>query len=500
MNQLFEQLNPYLERNMAFEAAMTLFEWDLETLAPTAGLEYTSKVIGILSDEYFKNIVNDQVKTLVDQLKRENDLSDQERAVVKELSDRLEKLKAVPPEEYKEYASLKAKSTAVWAKARKDQDYAAFAPVLEKVIFYEKRFANYRSEKGKDLYNILLSDYEKDFDIKTLDRFFGELKTYIIPLLKTVTAKNDAIDDSFLYASYDIVKQREFARFLAEYVGFDFERGILAESAHPFTTNLHNRDVRITTNYHEKNLASAIFSVIHEVGHGIYEMGIADDITQTIVGTGASMGIHESQSRFFENLIGRSKAFWKPIYGKLVALFPTQLEKVSLDEFVKGINKVRPGLIRIEADELTYCLHIMVRYEMEKMIIDGNIDIRELPGLWNDKYEEYLGVRPQNDAEGILQDIHWSQGSFGYFPSYALGTAFASQIYHHMNQEVDLNKVMESGVLKPVIEYLRTNLHQYGKTKSARELLTAVTGEDFNPHYYIEYLKEKYIRIYDIKV
>ena len=240
--------------------------------------------------------------------------------------------------------------------------------------------------------------------MKELDEFFAVVKAGVVPLLKESAKRSETIDDSFLTGPYTEEQQERAARFLAEYVGFDFGRGVMAVSAHPFTTNLHNHDVRITTHYNDR-IDSSIFSVIHESGHAIYELGIRDDLTQTPVGQGASMGMHESQSRFFENIIGRNRNFWEPIYGKIQEIFGEPLASVSLDAFLAAVNRTVPGLIRTEADELSYCLHVMVRYEIEKLMIEEDADIDSLPELWNQKYEEYLGVRPEDDGEGILQDI-----------------------------------------------------------------------------------------------
>ena len=239
-----------------------------------------------------------------------------------------------------------------------------------------------------------------------------------------------------------------------------------------------------------------MFSTIHEGGHALYEMHIDDAFTCTPAGTAMSMGIHESQSRLYENNIGRSRAFWEPLYPMLKETFPEQLRDVTLEHFVKGINQCVPGSIRTEADELTYCLHIMVRYEIEKMIFSQEIDVLDLPGVWNDKYEEYLGLRPQNDSEGILQDIHWAGGSFGYFPSYAIGTAIAAQIYDHLKKVMPLDQYLAEGTLTPVSDYLKEHLHRFGASKPTMQLISEMTGEPFNPDYYIQYLQEKYTKLY----
>ena len=333
--------------------------------------------------------------------------------------------------------------------------------------------------------------------MENLDRFFGVLKKELVPFLKKVMEEGKKVEDSFLKGDYPEKKQEELGRFLAEYVGFDFDRGVMAVSAHPFTTNLHNKDVRITTHYTDC-VDSSLFSVIHEAGHAIYELGIGDDLTLTPVGQGASMGMHESQSRFFENIIGRSRSFWVPIYARIQEMFPEQLGKVDLDHFVEAVNKVTPGLIRTEADELSYSLHVLIRYEIEKMLIEEDLDVEKLPQLWADKYEEYLGVRPENQAEGVLQDIHWSQGSFGYFPSYALGSAFGAQLYYHMKEIMDFDGLLREGKVDVIRDYLREHIHRYGKLKDSRQILKDVTGEDFNPEYYVRYLKEKYSAVYGL--
>ena len=403
----------------------------------------------------------------------------------------MEKLERIPADEYRRFAELTARATGIWADAREKRDFSLFAPVLKEIVDYQKRFASYQAKEGQKLYDVMLNNYEKDFGMKELDEFFRVVKEGIVPLLKESAKRSEQIDDSFLSAGYTEEQQEKAARFLAEYVGFDFNRGILAVSAHPFTTNLHNKDVRITTHYLDR-IDSSIYSVIHESGHAVYELGIRDDLTQTPVGQGASMGMHESQSRFFENIMGRNRNFWVPIYGKMQEIFGSPLKDVSLDDFLAAVNKTVPGLIRTEADELSYCLHVLVRYEIEKLMIEENADIDSLPGLWNDKYEEYLGVRPRHDGEGILQDIHWSQGSFGYFPSYALGNAFGAQLYHRMKQEMDFDGLLREGKADVIREYLRKHIHQYGKLKTSRELLKDATGEDFNPAYYVEYLTERY--------
>ena len=496
MSKAYEQLQPYLERAQAFQTAKVLFEWDNETLAPKKAGQNTSKVVGTLSSEYFSVITDPQVKKLVKEC-REEDLGQVEAAIVRELAEEMEKLERVPANEYREFSQLASEGTRIWADARRNKDFESFAPTLKKLVEYTKKFASYRAKEGQKLYDVLLEDYEKGFDMETLDRFFGTLRQQLVPFLKKVTESEVEIEDDFLTGDYKDEDQEAIGRFFAEYVGFDFDRGVMAVSAHPFTTKLHNKDVRVTTSYN-RHVDDSLFSVIHESGHAIYELGIPDELTQTLVGGGASMGMHESQSRFFENIIGRNEAFWVPVYAKLQERFPQQLEDVPLEKFVKAINKVEPSLIRTQADELTYSLHVMIRYEIEKMLIEEDLDVDKLPEIWADKYEEYLGVRPKDAAEGVLQDIHWSQGSFGYFPSYALGSAFGAQLYHYMKGQMDFEGLLRAGEIGTIREFLRQHIHQYGKLKTSRQMLKEVTGEDFNPQYYIDYLVEKYGRLYGV--
>lgn len=492
MNQSFEKLQKQMEKAMALQTAMVLFEWDNETAAPKEAAERTATVIGSLSSQYLDIMTGEELKqALKDCCGQIAELTEVEQAIVRETQEEVEKLERIPADEYRSFAELTAKATGIWADARAKKDFSLFAPVLKEIVEYQKRFASYQAKEGQKLYDVMLNNYEKDFGMKELDEFFRTVKERIVPLLKDSAKRSEAVDDSFLSAGYTEEQQEKAARFLAEYVGFDFDRGILAVSAHPFTTNLHNKDVRITTHYLDR-IDSSIYSVIHESGHAVYELGIRDDLTQTPAGQGASMGMHESQSRFFENIMGRNRNFWVPIYGKIQEIFGSPLKDVSLDDFLAAVNKTIPGLIRTEADELSYCLHVLVRYEIEKLMIEENADIDSLPELWNDKYEEYLGIRPKHDGEGILQDIHWSQGSFGYFPSYALGNAFGAQLYHRMKQEMDFDGLLREGKADVIREYLREHIHQYGKLKTSRQLLKDATGEDFNPDYYVEYLTERY--------
>ncbi len=492
--EIRKEFSDFLERENAIRTALTLFDWDNETLAPEAASWRTAKAYGVLSTAYQELFCEEKLKELLDQIRETGSHSPLEKALARRTEKERKKLVLIPKEEYRRFSELTAVSIKRWGMAKKQNDFDIFAPTLEEILNMQKKFASYRAMEGQAPYDVLLSDYEEGFCTEKLDHFFGELKEGLLPLVKEVAQKNKEYTPvcDFLFQSFDIEKQRHWNKWLAAYLGFQFSRGVLAESEHPFTTSLHKDDVRITTHYYKNNLESAIFSTIHEAGHGIFEQGNDEAVTQTLLG-GGTCGVHESQSRFYENMLGRSLAFWTPIYGRLQKTFPEQLEKIPLGLFIRAINRSDPGLIRTEADELTYCLHILVRYELEKRLFAGQLSVNDLEHEWCRLYEKYLGVTPKAAGDGVLQDIHWAMGEFGYFPSYALGNAMAAQLYAYMDQKMDMDKLLQNGELLPVLEYLREHVHRFGASKGMEELLLEITGEKLNVTYYIEYLKRKYV-------
>lgn len=501
MNKFYERLLPYIERNNAYQTALALFSWDAETLAPPAAADYTAKTIGILSGEAYDLLVCDEARDLLKKLSSPTEqlsLTPAQCANVRLLQKEYKKLSCIPRKEYREFTELCATAQTFYCRAKQNNKFDAFAPVLEKIVAYTRRFASYRKKEQTTLYDVLLEDYTEDFSTAVLDDFFFGLQSTLLPLLKKITKQEPPVPEPDSIPTYPVEIQSGFCRFLSGYLGFDFNRGVISESEHPFTTALHNRDVRITNHYYEDALEPALFSILHETGHALYEMGVDDALTGTPAGSCISMGMHESQSRFYENMIGRSRAFWEPLFPKLKETFPQELAFLSLDTFIKRINKAVPSPIRTEADELTYPLHILIRYELEKEIIAGSCDIKKLPLLWEKKYKDYLGVTPKNAAEGILQDIHWAMGEFGYFPSYAIGSAIAAQIYAYMETKLPLTTYLQKGNLIPIRDFLRDHIHKYGAVFSANELLQKMTGEKFNPEYYLRYLTDKYTRLYHL--
>jgi carboxypeptidase Taq len=393
---------------------------------------------------------------------------------------------------------LLTKAQVAWEEAKESNNFSLYAPYLEQILVFVRKFAGYRQTTPGPLYNVLLDEYEEGSTMEMLDGFFDTLRKRIVPLLKNIQASNTTIKDEFLSKHYPKNDQLAFAEYLLPILGYDLGFGALAESAHPFTSSMSPYDVRVTTHVYEDNVTSSIYSTAHEAGHGIYEQNIGKDLKETNLGGGAAMSIHESQSRFYENIVGRSLGFVKVIYPELQKRFANQLKGVSAEEFYKAINQAQASFIRTESDELTYSLHIMIRYELEKQLISGTLEVKDLPKAWNKQYEEYLGITPPSDKLGCLQDVHWSGGAFGYFPSYALGNAISMQLVNTMNKTIDVDAIIASGELDPLKEWFTKNIYVYGKLYPPFELLEKVTGEPLNPDYYCDYLEAKFGAIYNV--
>ena len=494
MKDKIQEFKECIKEKKYLLASIEVLQWELETLAPKKGQDYLSEVLAYISMKDYELSTSDKFQNLVrDLLQEKESLDPILQKEVEQAAEEMEKMKKIPAEEYRAYAELCAKNQGVWEEAKQNNNFQLVEENLTKIFEYNRKFARYLQKEEKNLYDVLLRDYEKGMTCEKLDVFFASLKKEIVPLLHKIQKKKKQ-SFPFLTSPISKEKQKEFCHLLAEYLGFDFERGILAESEHPFTLNINKKDVRITTKYMESLPFSSIFSTIHETGHAIYEQQIGDELVSTLLGSGGSMGLHESQSRFWENIIGRSFEFWKELYPSLQTHF-TSLKTIPLEEFYQAINQVEASLIRTEADELTYCLHIMLRYELEKEMIEGTLSVKDLPKAWNEKIEEYLGITVPNATEGVLQDVHWYAGLIGYFPSYALGNAYASQLFHTMKQELSLDDYSQDK-LQEVRLWLGENIHQYGMMKTTSELIREITGEDLNPDYYIEYLKNKYEALY----
>ena len=481
----------------AYNHALGVLYLDATTAAPSDTWEGRGKTMEIMSEVTYKLSTDPEIGELLTDLEAHaEELDAQTKREVEVLRKSFDQTKKIPAEEYIAYNVLMNDAQAVWAKAKNEDDFASFAPYLEKIVDYNRKFAGYYNAELKP-YDALLNEYEEGMTMETLDAFFAQLRSAIVPLIAKIKAVPQ-IDDSFLYRHYPIEVQRKFSDYLMEVMGMDRTHCGIAETEHPYTTNFNNKDVRITTHYHEDNLVSSMFSVIHEGGHALYELGADDCYNYTALAGGVSMGIHESQSRFYENIIGRSRAFVHAIYPKTREFFPEQLADVDEEMFYRAINKAQPSLIRTEADELTYALHVMVRYEIEKQLIAGTLAVRDVPAEWKRLYKEYLGVEVPNDREGCLQDSHWSGGSIGYFPSYALGSAYGPQLLAKMEADLgDIWSDVASGDLGKVTGWLKEHIHRHASFKKPGELFEEICGK-FDASYYTEYLTKKYTELYGL--
>lgn len=492
-----EQLKKLELTMTAYSHVLGVTGLDAATAAPKGSYEGRGQVMGILSQVTYDLMADPKNGEMLAALEAEPDSLDaQTRREVEAARKEYDQIHRIPAEEYVAYSILLNDAQAVWEKAKNDNDFGAFAPYLEKIVAYSRKFAGYYNPQMQP-YDALLNEYEEGLNMETLDAFFAQLRQTIVPLLAKVKEAGP-IDDSFLRKNYPVDKQRQFSDYLMEELGIDRNHCGIAETEHPFTTNFNNKDVRITTHYYENNLSSSMFSVIHEGGHAIYELDCDDCYNYTFLAGGASMGIHESQSRFYENLIGRSAEFVNSIFPKLQELFPEQLAGVDADMFYRAINKAEPSLIRTEADELTYALHIMVRYELEKQMIAGTLAVKDVPAAWNRLYKEYLGVEVPNDKAGCLQDTHWAGGMIGYFPSYALGSAYGPQMLHCMEQEIgSVREDIARGDLSRIRGWLKERIHRHACFYKPGKLFEMACGK-FDAKYYTDYLTEKYTKLYDL--
>lgn len=498
LEQKLVEFKEYIKTMEITKQAIDLIYWDKLVCMPKKAVEGRAEVIGLLSEKLFNQQTSKEMREFLKLFKENSDgLSQVDKAMIKRLDKEYNETKKIPVERYKEFVILTSKSEAAWEEAKDKNDFNIFKPYLSKVVNFQKEFVGYWGYKDHK-YNTLLDKYEEGITVEVLDKVFGDLRDALVELLNKIKKSKITINADLLNSSFDKEKQKELSLYALKLIGFDMEAGRLDESTHPFTTNFTNKDVRLTTHYYEHDLLSALFSTIHEGGHGIYEQNISDDLQDTWLSTGASMGIHESQSRFYENIIGRSEEFLRHLYPKIKELFKS-FDKIDFNEFYKLVNKVEPSLIRTEADELTYSLHVIIRYEIEKALFNDEITVEELPEVWKKKYKEYLGVEPDTDSLGVLQDMHWSDGSFGYFPSYALGNLYGAQIFNTMKKDIpDVYELIAKGDIISITKWLKDNVHKYGSLYSPKELILKVTGEELNSQYFIDYLEEKYSKLYSI--
>jgi carboxypeptidase Taq len=500
MSEKFEQLKERLGEVSDIGRAASVLGWDQQVNMPRGGSEARGQQLATLSKIYQEKFIADEVGQLIEDVKQEfagADPGSDEAAMIRVVSRDYDKAKRVPPEFVQEQAIVTTKAFEAWMEARQNSDFSIFRPHLEKVVELVHKYISF-FPPGDHPYDTLLDDYEPGMKTEEVKAIFDALRPKQVKLIKAIAGKKQVKDD-FLFKKYNEKKLIDFGVDVVTRFGYDWSRGRQDKAPHPFETTFSVNDVRITTRYEDDNPLATLFSTMHEAGHAMYEQGSNPAYERTPLAGGTSLAVHESQSRMWENLVGRSLPFWEHFYPALKKTFPSQLDGVSLKTFYKAINKVEPSLIRVNADEATYNLHIMLRLELEIGMVEGTIAVKDLPEIWNAKMKEYLGIVPPNDAKGVLQDIHWSGGSIGYFSTYALGNLVSAQLWEKIRKDIrDLDDQICKGNFSELLGWLRTNIHRHGHKYDPQVLVEKVTGSKITAEPYVRYLTKKYSEIYGL--
>jgi len=476
--------------------ASALLQWDQETYLPPKGAAIRGQQIATLTEMAHELFTSRASGDLLDQLKKDQSLQSTQKRNVGLSAEDYTKQQKIPAEFVREMSETVNQSFHSWMEARKANNFRLFENDLGKLVELKKQEARYLGYINHP-YDALLNEHDKGTTVLLLDEIFNRIKTPLKELLNTIM-KQPMVDDSFLHRYYPRDKQWAFSMELLKKLGFDFEAGRQDVSEHPFSVSFNNMDVRITTRINENDLAAMTWSCIHELGHALYEQGLPGDEYGLPAAEAASYSIHESQSRLWENHVGRSYSFCIAYFPLLQQYFPEQLSDVSVEQFYRAINKVQPSLIRTESDELTYHFHIMIRYELEKKLIEGSLSIPEIPDYWNQQYKEYMGIEVPDDHRGCLQDVHWSHGSFGYFPTYSLGSFYAAQIYASaISHDPVISAGVSSGDYSGLLSWLRESVHKHGRIYTSEELCALVSGKTLDINYFLSYLLDKYKKIYN---
>ncbi|MBO4819008.1 MAG: carboxypeptidase M32 [Firmicutes bacterium] len=494
-----EDLFKLQKKMSAYYHAMGLISYDGDTTAPKETAANRAVSLTVLSEEVYLLSTGKETVELLEYLDENREsLPHEEQRMVELLIKDIRDMQKIPMEEWIEFQGLLVESQDVWHRAKELSDFEMFRPYLEKVFDTQKRFAGYLAP-GKDPYDYWLNEFEDGLSKEICDEFFSKLRARIVPLIAK-TKEMPQVDDEIRFGYFPAYKQEELSYYVMEHMGLDLGHVGLSTTEHPFTTSLGSHlDERITTHYHENDFASSMYSVIHEGGHALYDTGSPEAYAYTVLDGGISMGIHESQSRFYENILGRSLAYSSFIFKKLEELFPEEMKGYTAKDLYRAVNKVEPSLIRTEADEVTYSLHVMVRYEIEKAVMAGELEVKDIPSRWNELYKEYLGVDVPDDRQGCLQDSHWSGGAVGYFPSYALGSAYGAQFLSKMKETVDVDGCAERGDFGPINQWNKEHIWKYGCLYKPGKLLDMVLEGPFDPEYYISYLEAKCKDVYGIE-
>jgi carboxypeptidase Taq len=496
-----QQLRTRLAEISDLNRVSSLVGWDQQTYMPPGGSAARAEQSATLQKIIHEMFIAAETGRLLDAAVREvNGLdpdSDDARLISVTRRD-YEKSRKVPSELVAEIARVTGQAVDVWTEARTASNWKPFSPYLTRIFDLQRQLADALGYPDRR-YDALLDRFEPDMKTAQVQAVFEAIKPDLIDLVKAIAAKGNTVSDEVLHREYDEQKQWNFGLEVIKRYGFDLKRGRQDRSVHPFTTSFSINDVRITTRVDRHFLSPALFGTLHETGHAMYEQGFSQALERTPLADGASLGMHESQSRMWENLVGRSQPFWRFFFPILKGFFPEQLADQTAESFYRAANKVSPSFVRVEADEVTYGLHIMLRFEMENDLLEGRLKADDVPEAWNAKMQEFLGITPPTTALGALQDIHWSSGLIGYFPTYQLGNLISLQLWGKINVDVpDLATQIEHGEFAALLDWLRANLHQHGRKFTSNELLQRITGSGLNPVPYLKYLKAKYSEIYGL--
>lgn len=500
MTQPLERFRSLLAEVHDLNAAQALLSWDQQVMMPPGGAQGRAAQLSTLSQLAHDKFTSDEMVEALAAAREALDGTDpasDEARLVSEVGRDIEKQRKVTREWVAEFSRTTSAAHQEWQRAKEESDFDRFAPHIKEIFRLRRDYAEF-FQPYDNPYDPLLDDFEPGMKTSQVQEIFADLRVHQVKLVHQI-AERPVVDDTVLYRHYPEQQQWQFGENVAAAFGYDFDRGRQDKAPHPFSTSFSIDDVRITTRFKEDYLSSALFATLHEAGHAMYEQGVDPSLARTPLAEGTSLGIHESQSRLWENLVGRSLPFWRHFYPELQGTFPEQLAEVPLDTFYRAVNKVKPSLIRVEADEATYNLHIMLRFELEQALLKDELPVEDLPLVWNDKMEEYLGIRPEDDADGVLQDIHWSAGLIGYFPTYALGNLIACQWWEVIQDELpDLDEQIAAGEFSPLLAWLRENIHQHGSKFKPIELIERITGGGLDAEPYLRYLRAKFGELYEL--
>ncbi len=490
VSQLYTQYTAHLQKIADIKYSAAVLQWDQETYLPPHGANFRARQLATLSEMAHELFVADSTGNLLQEL-LSKDLNEEQHRNVELSFEDFTRAKKLTPEFVRKMSEAISASYHAWIDARQQNNYSIFEPKLSPLVELKKQEAEMLGYEGHP-YNALMHEFEKGATTTMLDKVFADVTPPLLALLDEI--KNQpAAEDAFLQQHFPKEKQWEWGMYIARQLDFDFAAGRQDISEHPFTTNFSSQDVRITTRIDENDFSNMTWSTLHEVGHGLYEQGLSATQYGLPLGEYASLSIHESQSRLWENCVGRGHAFWHYYYPKLQDYFPQQFGHISQQQFMKAINKVKPSLIRTEADELTYHFHVMVRYELEKKLIDGTLQTKDIAAYWNESYQKYLGVTVPDDKHGCLQDVHWSHGSFGYFATYSLGSFYAAQFWQQAKMEIPAlqTTIENTGDLSTLLHWLREKIHTHGRHYNSNQLCTRITGKPLDRTVFVNYLREK---------